>query len=75
VAHFSLEIVRSPAHLTAQKSYQGCGRDYIGPEDALPGQVADVRDAGEEQHVMLAEGAELRAGGPGVCSALSKVGQ
>ena len=28
------------------------------PEDALPGQVADVRDAREEQHVMLAEGPE-----------------
>lgn len=28
------------------------------PEDALPGQVADVRDAGEEQHVMLAESPE-----------------
>jgi len=26
------------------------------PEDALPGQVADMRDAREEQHVMLAEG-------------------
>jgi hypothetical protein len=28
------------------------------PEDALAGQVADVRDAGEQQHVMLAQGPE-----------------